>query len=175
MLSPFSPIWLFVTLCTTAQQAPLSILLWEPMGFSRQEYWSGLPCPPPGDLPYSGIEPRSPALQAYSLLSEPLGNPKNTGVGSLFLLQGIFPTQELNQGLLHCRFFTSWATREGPHQHIDTLSSETGFVEILKRSKDKALGHFQINRLNWWEDATSLWRIARCTGSSGSQGKSEEL
>ena len=49
------------------------------------------------------------------------------------------------------RFFTSWATREGPHQHIDTLSSETGFVEILKRSKDKALGHFQIKRLNWWE------------------------
>ena len=42
-----------------------------PQGFSRQEYWSGLPCPPPGDLPYPGIEPRSPALQADSLLSEP--------------------------------------------------------------------------------------------------------
>ena len=43
------------------------------MEFSRQEYWSGLPCPPPGDLPNPGIEPRSPALQADSLLSEPLG------------------------------------------------------------------------------------------------------
>ena len=42
-------------------QAPLS------MGFSRQEYWSGLPCPPPGDLPDPGIEPRSLALQADSL------------------------------------------------------------------------------------------------------------
>ena len=52
---------------TEAHQAPLS------MGFSRQEYWSGLPCPPPGDLPKPGIEPRSPALQADSLLSEPLG------------------------------------------------------------------------------------------------------
>ena len=46
-------------------QAPLS------MGFSRQEYWSGLPCPRPGDLPNSGTKPRSPALQADSLLSEP--------------------------------------------------------------------------------------------------------
>ena len=38
------------------------------MEFSRQEYWSGLPCPPPGDLPHPGIEPGSPALQADSLL-----------------------------------------------------------------------------------------------------------
>ena len=71
------------------------------MGFSRQEL-SQLPCPPPGDLLTPGIKPRSPTLQANSLLSEPSGKPKNTGVGSLSLLQGIFPTQELNQGLLHC-------------------------------------------------------------------------
>ena len=45
----------------------------------------------------------SPALQADSLPSEPQGKTKNTGVGSLSLLQRIFPTQELNQGLLHCR------------------------------------------------------------------------
>ena len=45
------------------------------MAFSRQEYWSGLPFPAPGDLPDPGIEPRSPALQADSLLSEPLGKP----------------------------------------------------------------------------------------------------
>ena len=43
------------------------------MEFSRQEYWSGLRCPPPGDPPDPGIEPRSPALQADSLLSEPPG------------------------------------------------------------------------------------------------------
>ena len=75
-----------------------------PRGFSRQEYWSGLPCSPPGDLPNPGIEPRSPALQADSLPAEPPGKPKNTGVGSLSLLQGIFLTWELNQGLLHCRW-----------------------------------------------------------------------
>ena len=59
MLSHFSCIWLSVTLRTVACQAPLC------MGFSRQEYWSGLPCPPPGDLPDPGIEPvslMSPAL-----------------------------------------------------------------------------------------------------------------
>ena len=48
-------------------------------------------------------KPRSPALQAYFLTSEPPGKPKNTGVGNLSLLQGIFLTQEMNQDLLHCR------------------------------------------------------------------------
>ena len=73
------------------------------MGFSRQEYWNGLPCPPPGDLPNPGIEPRSSTLRADSLPSESPGKPKNIGMGGLFLFQGIFPTQESNWGLLHCR------------------------------------------------------------------------
>ena len=46
------------------------------MGFSRQEYWSGLPFPPPGDLPDPAIEPRSPTLQADALPSEPPGKPE---------------------------------------------------------------------------------------------------
>ena len=53
-----------VTPSTVARQAPLS------MGFSRQEYWSGLPFPTPGDLPNPGIEPGSPVLQADSLSTE---------------------------------------------------------------------------------------------------------
>ena len=56
------------------------------------------------DLPKSGIEPRSPALQEDSLPAKPSGKPKNSGVGSLSLLQQIFPTQESNQGLLHCKW-----------------------------------------------------------------------
>ena len=60
---------LFVTPWTVAYQAPLS------MGFSRQEYWSGLPFPSPGDLPDPGIEPRSPAFQADALTTEPPGKP----------------------------------------------------------------------------------------------------
>ena len=58
---------LFVTPWTVAYQAPPS------MGFSRQEYWSGLPFPSPGDLPHPGIEPGSPALRADALPSEPPG------------------------------------------------------------------------------------------------------
>ena len=56
LVSHFSCVLLFVTPWTVAHQARLSVR------FSRQEYWSGLPCPPPGDLPDSGIEPVSPAL-----------------------------------------------------------------------------------------------------------------
>ena len=73
------------------------------MGILQAEILEWLPCLPSGDLPNSGIKPRSPALQVDSLPSELPGKPKNTGLGSLSLLQGIFPTQELNQGLLHCR------------------------------------------------------------------------
>ena len=56
-----------------------------------------------GNLPNTGVTPRSPSLQVDSLPAEPQGKPKNTGVGSLALLQGIFPTQESNLCLLHCR------------------------------------------------------------------------
>ena len=66
-------------------------------GILQQEYWSGLPGSPPGDLPKPGIKPRSPALQADSLPAKPPGKPKNTVVGSLSVLQGIFPNQELNR------------------------------------------------------------------------------
>ena len=72
MLSHFSCLQLFATLWTVALQALLS------MGFSRQEYWSWLPCLPPGDLTDQGIEPSSPAslaLQVDSLPTEPPGKP----------------------------------------------------------------------------------------------------
>ena len=62
-----SCVHLFVSPWTIAHQASPS------MGFSRQEYWSGLPFPSPGDLPHPGIEPRSPALKADALPSEPTG------------------------------------------------------------------------------------------------------
>ena len=62
-----SPVRLFATPWTVAHQASPS------MGFSRQEYWSGLPFPSPGDLPDQGIEPMSPAMQADALTSEPSG------------------------------------------------------------------------------------------------------
>ena len=79
-LCHFSRVQLFVTLQTIVRQAPLS------MGFSRQEYWSGLPCPPSEDIPHSGIEPvslRSPALAGWfftnSTTLEALHFPEQTG------------------------------------------------------------------------------------------------
>ena len=88
------------------------------MEVSRPEYWSGYPFPSPGDLPNPRIEPRSPALQADSLPAEPQGKPKNTGVGSLSLLQQIFPTQGLNQGLLHCRQILCQLSYQGSPEFI---------------------------------------------------------
>ena len=132
MQSHFSRVQLFGTLWTVAHQVPLS------MGFPRQEYWSRMPFPPPGDLPDPGISSTSllfPALvgrfherhpgslhctevtcvkvkvtQSYLTLRDPHGlycpwnSPgQNAGVGSLSLLQGIFPTQGLKPGLPDCR------------------------------------------------------------------------
>ena len=83
MLTSFSHVWLFVTLWTAAHQGPLS------MGFFGQEYWSVLPCPPPGDPLHPGIEPASlasPTLQVDSLVLNHWRSPCLTICGnSLFL------------------------------------------------------------------------------------------
>ena len=83
ILSCFSHVQLFSTLWTVVWQAPLS------MGFSKQEYWSGLPCPPPGDLPNSGIKPVAPvalALQVDSLLLSHRGSP----LGNIFVTKSLW-------------------------------------------------------------------------------------
>ena len=77
------------------------------------------------------FQPRSPVLQADSSLSEPPGKPKNTGVGSLSIVQGIFPTQELDQVLLHCRQILSaeWyvtATQSRPVHPATTCDNTDG-------------------------------------------------
>ena len=87
------------------------ILEWVAISFSR-------------DPPNPGIKPRSPLLQADSLLSEPPGKTMNNGVSSLSLLQGIFPTQVSNQGLLHCRRILYHLSYHGsPPASKDPLSS----------------------------------------------------
>ena len=75
-MKSLSRVRLFVTPWTVDYQASLS------MGLSRQEYWSRLPFPSPGDLPDPGLEPRSPALEADTLTSEPPGKHWNTKVKS---------------------------------------------------------------------------------------------
>ena len=92
---------------TIACQAPLS------MEFSRHEYWSGLPCPPPGDLPNPGIKPRSPTFQEilYCLCQQGIPWVLDS------LLQRIFLTQESNRGLLYCR----WILYQLSYQRSDGI------------------------------------------------------
>ena len=107
----------------------------QSMEFSRPGYWSVLEdFPSPGDLPNSGIKPRSPALQTDSSPAEPQAKTKNTGVGSLSLLHQIFPTQESNRGLLHCRWI------------LYQLSCEGNITKELNNSltSDLTVGHVPI-------------------------------
>ena len=81
-----SRVQLFATPWTVAHQAPPS------MEFSRQEYWSGLPFPSPGDLPNLGIEAESPTLQADALSSEPPGKPGSYSINQFTNLNKIYKT-----------------------------------------------------------------------------------
>ena len=72
VLTCFSPVQLSVTVRTVAPQAPLSV------GLSRQEYWTGLPCPPPGELADPGMQPVSTALQAEMLYFGAAGEAPST-------------------------------------------------------------------------------------------------
>ena len=85
MLSHFSHFRLFATLWTIALQAPPS------MGFSRQEYWSGLPCPPPGDLPDPGITPGSllsPVLEGRFFTTSTTGKFHGNTLVQMFVCSG---------------------------------------------------------------------------------------
>ena len=86
-----------------------------------------------GDLPNPGIKPRSPTLQADSLPAEPPGKPMNTGVGSLSLLQWIFPTQELNQGLLNCKWILYQLSYKGSRKPLTI--SPSGSARLRSRTE----------------------------------------
>ena len=118
---------LFATPWTVAHQAPPS------MGFSRQEYWSGLPFPSPGDLPNPGIEPRSPALQADYLTSEPpdiawdMLKQKNKTLFIIYLIS--------NLGTLYF-YLLKLANLAASAKEETSMSSQFYFwIKILIRSK----------------------------------------
>ena len=97
VLSQLSHAQLFITPWTAACQAPLSVGILQ----ARILEWDAMPSSRGCSQPRT--EPRSPALQVDSLLSEPPGKTKNTRVGNLSCLQRIFPTQGSNLDVLHCR------------------------------------------------------------------------
>ena len=117
-----------------------------------QEYWSGEHFPSPGGLPNPGIELRSP-LQEDSLPAGSQGKPKNTGVGSLSLLQGVFPTQELNPGLLHCRWILYQLSHKGSHGQ-DKNKPKSTFAPWAEVCCSKA----KVDCVVPWPDRISLWK-----------------
>ena len=140
-----------------------------PWGFSKREYSSGLPCPPPGDLPNPGTKPRSPALQVDSLPSEPSGKPRNTGVGSLTLPQGIFPTQESNWALLHCRRILYQLSYQGSplNSWMEVNWAERG-MEWRRGLRARSSGSPQEGTTNLWArrreraaPALGTWKLCR--------------
>ena len=126
MLSCFSCVQLFVTLWPVAQQAPL------PMGFSRQEYWNGLPGSPPGDLPNPGMEPGSPALQAESLPSEPPGKPIPSQFQNVSALRPTERPRSLRRNKRHasCLFWFRWVwtARSGVRVHTAGCSNKVSVI-----------------------------------------------
>ena len=103
------------------------------MGFSRQEYWSGLPCPPPGDLPNPGIEPRFPALQADSLLSEPVGLPLILSLLLSFPLCHPPLTLDQSKALLLRGHFTQWLSNKESSCSVGD-AEDVGSIPGLGRS-----------------------------------------
>ena len=127
---------------TAAHQVPLS------MGIPRQEYWSGLPCPPPVNVPNPEIKSRSPTLRADSFPAEPQGKPKNTGVGSLSLQQ-IFPTQELSRGFLHCRWILYQLSYQGsPDCTVEVTNRFKGF-DLIACLKNYGQRFITLYRRQW--------------------------
>ena len=106
-----SHVWPFVTPRTVAHQASLS------MGFSRQEYWSGLPFPPPGDLPNPRIEPMSPAASALAggfFTTEPLGKSQSvSGFSFLHILVNVcYLWSFFNEVLFICNVLLIYAVQQ---------------------------------------------------------------
>jgi len=126
------------------------------MGILQARILEWVPCPPPEDLPNPRIEPRSPALQADILPSEPPGKLKNTEwVAYLFSRGSSWPRNWTGISCIASRFFTSWATREAlaPPSHLEILVLPTlyvchfqhagfGAVEGKEREYGGALGRF---------------------------------
>ena len=129
---------------TIVHQALLS------MGIFQARILELIAMPSSSDLPNPGIKHKFPTLQADSLLSEPPEKPKNTGVGSLFLLQGIFPIQEPSWDLLHCmQILYQLSYQESPYISIITLnvnglSTPIRRHRLAKEMKTCACMHFHL-------------------------------
>ena len=116
-----------------------------------------------GNLPNPGMEPRSPALQADSLPPEPQEKSKNTGVDSLSLLQWLFPAQELNLGLLHCRIPYQLSYQEmtiSGRKRTSTVDSFKNWLYNLKNYLSSFLTYWPVFSSTTWI-LTIGWEIIK--------------
>ena len=124
------------------------------MEFSRQEYWSGLPFPLPGDLPDPGIKPSSPELQADTLPSEPPGEPGGLGCHFLFLFCCLnFAFLYINIKYTQTPQRMTWSvgcthihTHTHTHTHTDSMASSQTYW--IRRSRYRHWAHF-MSRECW--------------------------
>ena len=133
MLSHFSCVWLFVILWTRACQAPLS------MGFSRQEYWSGFPCPPPGHLP-------DPEIEAVSLMFPALA-------GGFFTTRAAWEAQIKNmEYILYIQWDTTQTWKRGNACHLQQLGwILRRYAKWNKSDRERQiLCNFTYMWLPWW-------------------------
>ena len=161
-LSPSTP-W------TVAHPAP------PPMDFSRQEYWSGLPFPSPGDLPNPGIEPRSPALRADALTSEPPGKQRKLRAEELMLLNchvrehssESLGLQENSSPISSLRPFLSlllsflrvhWTARRSNQSILKEISLDCSLEGLMLKLKLQYFGHL-IRRTDSFEKTLMLGKI----------------
>ena len=143
-----------------AQSCPT---LWDSMNYTvhgvlQARILEWITVPSPGDLPNPGMEPRCPTLQGNSLPAEPQGMPNNTSMGSLSLLQQVFPSQELNQGLLHCRLILYQLSYQGSPDNVITLERKSEVAQSCPAlcdpmdcslSGSSVYGIFQARVLEW--------------------------
>ena len=163
-----SRVWLFATPWTVAYQAPPS------MGFSRQECWSGLPFPSPGNLPDPGIETGSPALQADALLSEP---PKYMCVQSCWTLwdnMDFSPPDSSVYGIFQARIlewvaisYSKGSSQPRDQAPISCFSRQILYHCITWEAQDEKLQlshstceYRHANPFSWVQLFATLWTIA---------------
>ena len=138
-------------------------ILCDPMDYTVREILQArilewVTFPSPGNLPNPGIKPRFPVLQADSLPAEPQGEPKNTGVGSLSLLQLIFLTQESKQSLLHCRQILYQLSNEGSPEEPEIKLPKSVELSINQESCRKTL----ISALLTMPKPLTVWITINC-------------
>ena len=140
MLSRFSRVWLFVTPWTVACQAPLS------MGFSREEHWSGLSCPPLEDLPHTGIKSAylaAPGLQADSLPLSHWGS-IFTSPGVIYLITGSWSLLPISPTLYPCL----WQSLD--NSYLQKGENSTKSLDDVLKTKRKFSGDSYFGDINWY-------------------------